>query len=88
MGNRDHQFHLQLVAVTPDDAAAADRLAATKAALGERLTSRTYLNGLDGPARHAAAATSIDGPDRAAIAAVRAELDPDDVLRYGVDHRR
>ena len=88
MGNRDHQFHLQLVAVTPDVAAAADRFSATKVALGERLTSRTYLNGLAGPSRRAAAATSIDAPDLAAIAAVQAELDPADVLRYGVDHRR
>jgi hypothetical protein len=87
MGNRDHQFLLQLVAVTPDVVAAADRLAATKAALGERLTSRTYLNGLDGPARCAAAATSIDAPDLAAIAALRAQLDPGELLRYGVDHR-
>jgi hypothetical protein len=63
-------------------------LAATKAALGERLTSRTYLNGLGGPSRRAAAATSIDAPDLVAIAGVRAELDPTDVLRYGVDHHR
>ena len=35
----------------PDDVAGGtDRLAATKAALGERLTARTYLNGLDGAA--------------------------------------
>ena len=87
MGNREHQFLLQLVAVTPDVAAATDRLAATKAALGERLTTRTYLNGLDGHARRCAAATSIDAPDLAAIAAVRADVDPADVLRYGVDHR-
>ena len=87
MGNREHQFLLQLVAVTPDVAAATDRLAATKAALGERLTTRTYLNGLDGHARRRAAATSIDAPDLVAIAAVRADVDPTDVLRYGVDHR-
>jgi hypothetical protein len=74
--------------VTPDVAAATDRLAATKAALGDRLTTRTYLNGLDGHARCRAAATSIDAPDLAAIAAVRAAIDPADVLRYGVDHRR
>jgi len=88
MGNRDHQFLLQLVAVTPDVAAAADALAATKAALGDHLSARTYLNGLDGPSRCAAAATSIDAADVTAIAALRAELDPTDVLRYGVDHRR
>ncbi len=88
MGNRDHQFLLQLVAVTPDVAAATDRLAATKLALGERLTTRTYLNGLDGPSRSAAAATSIDEPARAAIAALRADIDPAGMLRYGVDHRR
>jgi FAD binding domain len=91
MGNRDHQFHMQLVGVP----AAADdtdlvrcRLEATKADLGAALSARTYLNGLDGVARRAAAATSIDAPDLAAIAAVRALVDPDDVLRFGVDHRR
>jgi hypothetical protein len=57
------------------------------AALRPRLSGRTYLNGLDGPARRAAAPTAIDATDLAAISTVRAAVDPDDVLRFGVDHR-
>jgi FAD/FMN-containing dehydrogenase len=90
MGNRDGAFLLHLVGVVDDhhDASAIARhLASTKAALGPHLSDRTYLNVLDGPARAAAARTSIDPDDLAAIAAVAAEVDPDDVLRFGVRHR-
>jgi FAD binding domain len=89
LGNRDRQFHLQLVGVPASAATAAtgDLQAALMAALRRHLSGRTYLNGLGGPARCAAAATAIDTADLAAIAAVRAAVDPDDVLRFGVDHR-
>jgi hypothetical protein len=89
MGNRDRQFHLQLVGVpvstTTTDVRA--RQSGLMAALRPHLSGQTYLNALDGPARCAAAATALDAADLAAIAAVRAAVDPDDVLRFGVDHR-
>jgi hypothetical protein len=91
MGNRDRQFHLQLVGLPSSPNAADDvrhRLDATKVALGDLLTARTYLNGLDGTARSEAAATSIDVADLAVIARLSKDLDPHDVLRFGVNHRR
>lgn len=89
MGNRDNQFHLQLVGVAraAEATTVGERQGALMAALRPHLSGRTYLNGLDGPARRAAAATAIDASDLAAIATVHAALDPDDVLRFGVDHR-
>ncbi len=89
MGNRDGAFLVHLVGVVDarhDAAVLARHLRATMEDLGPALSARTYLNALDGPARAAAAATSIDAADRAAIAGVQAALDPDRVLRFGVDH--
>jgi FAD/FMN-containing dehydrogenase len=89
MGNRDGAFLLHLVGVVDDEhdaATIARHLDATTAALGAHLSDRTYLNVLDGPTRAAAAPTSIDAADLAAIAAVAAEVDPDHLLRYGVHH--
>jgi hypothetical protein len=92
MGNRDRQFHVQLVGVPGSlDAAASAAVRRAqddlKRSLRPHLSGRTYLNGLDGPARRAATATSIDAADRVAIGCVQATVDPDDVLRFGVDHR-
>lgn len=91
MGNRDDRFLVHMVGITgpAHDAASIRRhLEAVKAALGRHLTGRTYLNMLDGDERWAGASTSIDEPDLAAIIAVRAALDPDGLLPYGVDHLR
>jgi hypothetical protein len=89
MGNRDGAFLLHLVGVVDerhDAAAVTAHLDATKDALGHHMSPRTYLNVLDGPARAGAASTAIDADDRAAIARVRAEMDGDDVMRFGVRH--
>jgi FAD/FMN-containing dehydrogenase len=89
MGNRDHTFLLHLVGVADghhDAASIARHQEATKAALGSELSDRSYLNVLDGPARAGAARSCIDADDVAAIAAVAAEVDPQRLLRFGVQH--
>ena len=89
MGNRDHPFLLHLVGVADgrhDVAVIARHQDATRAALGAELSARGYLNVLDGAARAGAAASCIDAKDLEAIADVAAAVDPDRVLRYGVDH--
>ena len=48
----------------------------------------TYINFLEGDERRHGARTSIDPDDLAGIVALRRQLDPDDVLRFGVDHGR
>lgn len=89
MGNRDAAFLVVLVGVTGTDHDAATVVAhqaACTAALGDHLSGRTYLDALHGTARATAATTSIDAADLDAIVAVRAALDPSDVMRFGVRH--
>jgi hypothetical protein len=89
MGNRDGEFLLQLVGVPmtpPDGVDVAAHEQATKAALGHHLSDRTYVNFLDGDERRRCAATAIDDADRAEIQELRRRLDPDDLLRFGIDH--
>ena len=57
-----------------------------KVALGDHLSGRSYINFLDGDERRRCARTAIDAADLAAIRRLRDELDPDDVLRFGIDH--
>ena len=49
-------------------------------------SERTYLNFLEGAERRKGAPTSIDPADLAEIAALRRQLDPGDLLRFGVEH--
>ena len=91
MGNRDGRFLLQMVGIAGpvhDGPAIRRHQELVKVALGRGLSGRTYLNVLDGAERRAAAATSIDAVDLRAIAELRDAVDPDDLLRYGVDHGR
>jgi hypothetical protein len=87
---RDHEFlfHALGMAPTPE---AADALTAhhagTKAALGSHLAERVYPNMVDGAERVAAAAASFDEASHARLRAVKAEVDPGDVLRFGLDLR-
>ena len=70
MGNRDGRFLLQLVGVPTEPADGielAEHQRTTKAALGRRLSGRTYVNFLDGDERRRCAATAIDAADREAI---------------------
>ena len=89
MGNRDGQFLLHMVGI-PSGATAGAGVAAhqrsIKVALGDHLSGRSYINFLDGDERRRCARTAIDAADLAAIRRLRAELDPDDVLRFGIDH--
>ena len=59
--------------------------AGTKAALGSHLAERTYPNFVDGPERVAKTAASFDEASIARLRAVKAAVDPDDVLRFGLD---
>jgi hypothetical protein len=89
MGNRDGQFLLQLVGVPlapADGVGIARHQQATKAAVGRRLSDRTYVNFLDGDERRRCARTAIDDADRAEIQELRRVLDPDGMLRFGIDH--
>jgi hypothetical protein len=89
MGNRDLAFLLHVVGVADahHDAATIGRhLARTRQALGDDLSSRSYLNVLDGPARADGATACLDPDDRAAIAELAGHVDPDLLLRYGVRH--
>ena len=89
MGNRDGAFLLHLVGVVDDrhDATTIRRhLDAAKVALGTHLSTRTYLNVLDGAARADAAVTSIEPDDLVAIRATRTAVDPGDTFRFGVRH--
>jgi hypothetical protein len=89
MGNRDGQFLVQLVGTPMAPADGVDIAAhqqATKAALRPWLLDRTYVNFLDGDERRHCARTAIDDADRAQIRELRRRLDPDDVLRFGIDH--
>ena len=61
-----------------------DDLGALEAALGDALSDRRYLNFLDGEARRAALADAVDDEGLATIRRVKAELDPADVVRFGV----
>ena len=89
MGNRDGEFLLHMVGI-PGDATGSAEVAAhqrsIKAALGHHLSGRSYINFLDGDERRRCARTAIDAADLAAIRRVRDELDPNDVLRFGIDH--
>ena len=80
MGNRDCPFLLQLVGAASE----VETMRAAKDALD--LPGRTYLNFLEGDERRHGARTSIDADDLAGIVALRRRLDPDDVLRFGVEH--
>ncbi len=89
MGNRDGEFLLHMVGI-PSDATGGAEVAAhqrsIKAALGDHLSGRSYINFLDGDERRRCARTAIDAADLAAIRRLRDELDPNDVLRFGIDH--
>jgi len=88
MGNRDRAFLVQMTGRptgAADDARIRAHLGATKAALGTSLSDRTYLNFLTGDERRSCASTALDDADRRAIAETCARLDPDDLLRFGID---
>jgi len=89
MGNRDGRFLLQLVGVPVEPGVGievAGHQQATKAALGPRLSDRTYINFLDGDERRSCAGTAIDDADRELIRSLRRRTDPDGVMRFGIDH--
>ena len=85
---RDHEFLLNAIgpAPTPElGRAVVAHVAGIKQALGSSLASRTYPNLTHGEERVAAAATSFDPGACARLRALKAEVDPDDVLRFGLD---
>jgi FAD/FMN-containing dehydrogenase len=87
MGHRHLPFLVQLVGVVSEAATADDirrRQRQIKDAL--RLPGATYLGFLEGDERRNGAATSIDPADVAEIAALRRRLDPDGILRFGVQY--
>jgi FAD/FMN-containing dehydrogenase len=85
MGHRDLPFLVQLVGVTTEtNTADVIRRSARSVKEALRLPGPTYLNFLEGDERRHGARTSIDPDDFAAIVALRRELDPDGILRFGV----
>jgi hypothetical protein len=89
LGNRDLEFvwHALGVPMAPEmDPAIRARLDELRAALGRHDTGRTYLNFVEGEERRSRVADAVDGDDAAALRQLKQELDPDDVLRFGVAH--
>ena len=87
MGNRDRPFLLHLVGIA-GDSNSLEEVRRHQQSVRDRLgaSERTYLNFLEGAERRKGAPTSIDPADLAEIAALRRQLDPGDLLRFGVEH--
>ena len=87
MGNRDRPFLLHLVGIA-GDGNSLEEVRQHQQSVRDRLgaSERTYLNFLEGAERRKGAPTSIDPADLAEIAALRRQLDPGDLLRFGVEH--
>ena len=80
MGHRECPFLLRLVGAANE----VETMRAAKRALD--VPARTYINFLEGDERRHGARTSIDTDDLARIIALRRQIDPDDVFRFGVAH--
>ncbi|MHB1139438.1 MAG: FAD-binding oxidoreductase [Microthrixaceae bacterium] len=90
MGNRDRQFLVHSIGIPLDPAEpvrATPGQVALMDALAPHLAAGTYHNFLDGAARRRSTGTSVDAAARPALTTLQGELDPDGMLRYGVDHR-
>ena len=86
-GNREAEllWHALGVPMGEDSAGAIGAaLDALKASLGDALDDRRYLNFVDGEERRASLAGAVDAEALASIRRLKAELDPTDVLRFGV----
>ena len=91
MGNRDRRFLVHSIGIPMDPAEPVHATPGQEAlmeALGPRVSVGTYHNFLDGEARRRSTGTSVDEAARPVLASVQADLDPEGLLRYGVDHRR
>ncbi len=89
LGNRDHEFVWHALGVPMADGMAegiSARLGEIREALADHDTGRAYLNFLDGEERRARTGDALDGDDVAALRRLKQELDPDDVVRFGVAH--
>jgi FAD/FMN-containing dehydrogenase len=87
MGHRDLPFLVQLVGVTSaTNTASAIRREQQSVKDALDLPGPTYLNFLEGDERREGARTSIDPDDFAAIVDLRRELDPDGIMRFGVEY--
>lgn len=85
--NRDKELLWHALGVPMDQAseAAVDKaLAALEAALGDAASDRRYLNFLDGEARRRSLEAAVDDDGLATIRRLKGELDPADVVRFGV----
>lgn len=90
LGNRDESFLFHALGLTfsPEMGDALQRhLAALRADLGAHLAPGVYLNFVDGEERRGRAVDAVDPADLERVRAVKRELDPGDVLRFGVDYR-
>jgi hypothetical protein len=90
LGHRDMAFVFHSLGVPMgelDPAALTAYHEATTAALGSRFSAKAYLNFIDGEERRRRTAAALSDGDREALAALKGTVDPDDVFRFGVDHR-
>lgn len=90
MGHRDGTFLLHSIGIPMDPSAPLRPTPGQEtlmAVLAPSLSPSTYHNFLDGEARRRSTATSVDASARPVLAALDAQLDPEGLLRYGVDHR-
>jgi FAD/FMN-containing dehydrogenase len=87
MGNRDRQFLLATIArADRGPLAMTSGQAELLGALGDHLSTGTFTNFVDGPARRSATQASTDASQHRALARLQARLDPHNLLRFGVAH--
>jgi hypothetical protein len=87
-GGRDHEFLFNTIGIAPTPEAAealAAHHAGTREALASHLAERVYPNFVEGAERVARTAASFDEGSHARLRAVKAAVDPGDVLRFGLD---
>jgi FAD binding domain len=88
MGNRSNQFLFTAIAVATDQTVGeTEAQGQLMEAISSHRSTGTFFNFGSGPARRATTRTSTDPAQQESLAALQARLDPENLMRYGVDHR-
>jgi len=90
LGHRDREFLFHTIAVSADFSGRGARTPEQERLLGElgpALTGDTHHNFLGGELRRASTRTSTAASRHDVLARLHDALDPEDRLRFGVDHR-